>query len=183
MSIANNDTEKAAEKKTPDGLTQNSRAVIVAGGGLVVSLPRLPVLGRQCRLRPWAVAIVVPPKDDVDFCPSNLSQPFDAAAAAVGRLGSSFCAPNLPEEHEANQRCCFCFRFLTAHPCCKEVCYLSMGRVLGSSPGIVFFNFLQLLFSLLNNPLFFPCIIQALKNPVSQLTLDLLHSYFIFLQR
>jgi hypothetical protein len=38
--------------------------------------------------------------------------------------------------------------------------------------------FLQLLFSLLNNPLFVPCIIQALKNPVSPLTLYLLHSYF-----
>ena len=35
---------------------------------------------------------------------------------------------------------------------------------------------LQLLFSLLNNPLFVPRIIQALKNPVSPLTLYLLHS-------
>jgi hypothetical protein len=36
--------------------------------------------------------------------------------------------------------------------------------------------YLQLLFSLLNNPLFAPCTIQALKNPVSPLTLYLLHS-------
>jgi hypothetical protein len=36
--------------------------------------------------------------------------------------------------------------------------------------------FLQLLFSLLNNPLFAPRIIQALKNPVSPLMLYLLHS-------
>ncbi len=47
-----------------------------------------------------------------------------------------------------------------------------------------FFFFLQLLFSLLSNPLFVPRIIQALKkNPVSPLMLNLLHSYFIFLQR
>jgi hypothetical protein len=39
------------------------------------------------------------------------------------------------------------------------------------------------LFSLLNNPLFAPHIIQALKNPVSPLMLYLLHSYFIILQR
>ncbi len=54
---------------------------------------------------------------------------------------------------------------------------LSRGRVPDSSPWILFFvYFLQLLFSLLNNPLFIPCIIQALKNPVSPLTLYLLHS-------
>ncbi len=39
-----------------------------------------------------------------------------------------------------------------------------------------FVYYLQLLFSLLNNPLFAPCIIQELKNPVSPLTLYLLHS-------
>jgi hypothetical protein len=43
------------------------------------------------------------------------------------------------------------------------------------SPWIVYFYFLQLLFSLLNNPLFVPRIFQAL--------IYLLHSYFIFLQR
>jgi hypothetical protein len=37
----------------------------------------------------------------------------------------------------------------------------------------LFFYFLQLLFSLLNNPLFVPRIIQALKNPVSPLMLYL----------
>jgi hypothetical protein len=42
--------------------------------------------------------------------------------------------------------------------------------------GLFFVYFLQLLFSLLNNPLFASRIIQALKNPVSQLTLYLLHS-------
>jgi hypothetical protein len=59
----------------------------------------------------------------------------------------------------------------------KSICSLSRGRVSDSSPWIVFFvNFLQLLFSLLNNPLFVPRIIQVLKNPVSPLTLYLLHS-------
>jgi hypothetical protein len=42
--------------------------------------------------------------------------------------------------------------------------------------GLFFCFFLLLLFSLLNNPLFSPCIIQALKNPVSPVTLYLLHS-------
>ncbi len=59
----------------------------------------------------------------------------------------------------------------------KSVCSLSRGWVPDSSPWIVFcLFFLQLLFSLLNNPLFAPRIIQALKNPVSPLMLYLLHS-------
>jgi hypothetical protein len=64
----------------------------------------------------------------------------------------------------------------------KIVFSLSRGRVPDSSPWIVFY-FLQVLFSLLNNPLFVPLIIHALKNPVSPLMLYFLHSYFIFLQR
>ncbi len=39
-----------------------------------------------------------------------------------------------------------------------------------------FVYYLQLLLSLLNNPLFAPRIIQVLKNPVSPLTIYLLHS-------
>jgi hypothetical protein len=59
----------------------------------------------------------------------------------------------------------------------KSVYSLSRGRVPDSSPWILFFvYYLQLLFSLLNNPLFAPRIIQALKNPVSPLTLYFLHS-------
>jgi hypothetical protein len=58
----------------------------------------------------------------------------------------------------------------------KSVCSPSRGRILDSSPRIVFVYFLQLLFSLLNNPLFTPRIIQVLKNPVSPLMLYLLHS-------
>jgi hypothetical protein len=58
----------------------------------------------------------------------------------------------------------------------KSVSSLSRGRVPDSSPWIVFVvYYLQLLFSLLDNPLFTPCIIQALKNPISPLTLYLLH--------
>ena len=58
----------------------------------------------------------------------------------------------------------------------KSVCSPSRGRVPDSSPWIVFCLFLKVLFSLLNNPLFAPHIIQVLKNPVSPLTLYLLHS-------
>jgi hypothetical protein len=50
------------------------------------------------------------------------------------------------------------------------------GRFLTAHHGFFFVYYLQLLFSLLNNPLFTPRIIQALKNPVSPLTLYLLHS-------
>ncbi len=53
---------------------------------------------------------------------------------------------------------------------------LEGGGFLTAHHGFFFVYFLQLLFSLLNNPLLAPCIIQALKNPVSPLTLDLLHS-------
>ncbi len=60
----------------------------------------------------------------------------------------------------------------------KSVSSLSRGRVPDSSPWILsfFVYYLQLLFSLLNNPLFTPRIIQALKNPVSPLMLYLLNS-------
>ncbi len=58
----------------------------------------------------------------------------------------------------------------------KSVCSPSRGRVPDSLPWMVFVYFLQLLFSLLSNPLFTPHIIQVLKNPVSPLTLYLLHS-------
>jgi hypothetical protein len=64
----------------------------------------------------------------------------------------------------------------------KSVCSFSRGGFLTAHHGL-FIYFLQVLFSLLNNPLFVPCIIQALKNTVSQLTLYLLPSYFIFLQK
>ncbi len=50
------------------------------------------------------------------------------------------------------------------------------GGFLTAHHGFFFAYFLQLLFSLLNNLLFAPCIIQALKNPVSPLMLYLLYS-------
>jgi hypothetical protein len=50
------------------------------------------------------------------------------------------------------------------------------GGFLTAHHEFFFVYYLQLLFSLLNNPLFAPRIIQALKNPVSPLTLYLLHS-------
>ncbi len=51
---------------------------------------------------------------------------------------------------------------------------LQGGEFLTAHHGLFFVYFLQLLFSLLNNPLFAPLIIQVLKNPVSPLMLDLL---------
>ncbi len=56
------------------------------------------------------------------------------------------------------------------------------GGILRAHHGLVLFYFLQLLPSLWNNPLF-PHTIQVLKNPVSLLTLYLLNSYCIFLQK
>jgi hypothetical protein len=53
---------------------------------------------------------------------------------------------------------------------------LQEGGFLTAHHGLFFAYFLQPLFSLLNNPLFAPCIIQALKNSVSPLTPHLLHS-------
>jgi hypothetical protein len=50
------------------------------------------------------------------------------------------------------------------------------GGFLTAHHEMFFVYFLQLLFSLLNNPLLAPCIIQALKNPVSPLTIYLHHS-------
>ncbi len=44
---------------------------------------------------------------------------------------------------------------------------LQGGEFLSAHHGLFFVYFLQLLFSLLNHPLFAPRIIQALKNPVS----------------
>jgi hypothetical protein len=48
--------------------------------------------------------------------PSNLSLPLGAAAAAVGRLGSSFRAPNLPEEHGAKPTLSLSFPFADCPP-------------------------------------------------------------------
>jgi hypothetical protein len=69
------------------------------------------------------------------------------------------------------------------HQCCvmgvtlqRVFFFPSRGRVPDNSPWIVFSLFFTLLFSLLNNPLFAPRIIKALKNPVSPLMLYLLHS-------
>jgi hypothetical protein len=53
---------------------------------------------------------------------------------------------------------------------------LQSGGFLAANHGLFFIYYLQLLFSLLNNPLFAPRIIQVLKNPVSRLMLYLLHS-------
>jgi hypothetical protein len=53
---------------------------------------------------------------------------------------------------------------------------LQGGRFLTAHHGLFFVHYLQLLLRFLNKLLFAPRIIQALKNPVSPLTLYLLHS-------
>ncbi len=69
------------------------------------------------------------------------------------------------------------------HQCCvmgvtllRVFAPLQGGGFLTAHHGLFFVYFLKLLFSLLNNPLFAPRIIQVLKNPVSPLMLYLLHS-------
>jgi hypothetical protein len=53
---------------------------------------------------------------------------------------------------------------------------LQGGGFLTANHGLFFVYFLQLMCSFLNNPLFAPHIIQALKIPVRSLTLYLLNS-------
>jgi hypothetical protein len=62
------------------------------------------------------------------------------------------------------------------HQCCimgvtllRVFAPLQGGGFLTAHHGLFFVYFLQLLFSLLNNPLFTPCTIQVLKNPVGPL--------------
>ncbi len=58
----------------------------------------------------------------------------------------------------------------------KSVCSLSRGRVPDSSPWIVFCLFFTTTVQFTDQPSVCPPIFQALKNPVSPLTLYLLHS-------
>ncbi len=71
---------------------------------------------------------------------------------------------------------CICQRCVRGVTLLRVFAPLQGGKFLTAHHGLFFVYFLQLLFSLLNNPLFAPCIIQAIKNPVSPLTLYLLHS-------
>jgi hypothetical protein len=70
-------------------------------GGLVAPSSRLPSCdgGAVGGLGPSRSSS--PPKTTSIRHPSDFSLPLDAAAAAVGRLGSLFRAPNLPEEYGA----------------------------------------------------------------------------------
>ncbi len=71
---------------------------------------------------------------------------------------------------------CIHHRWVTGVTLQRVFAPLQGGGFLTAHHGLFFVNFLQLLFSLQNNPLFAPCNIQALKNPVSPLMLYLLHS-------
>ncbi len=97
--------------------------------------------------------------------------PFHVAAMCRAMAGATPCLH--PHGHKGkciNQHCVMGVTLL------RVFAPLQGGGFLTAHPGLFFVYYLQLLFSLLNNPLFTPHIIQVLKNPVSPLTLYLLHS-------
>jgi hypothetical protein len=97
--------------------------------------------------------------------------PLHVAAMCITFGGATLCLH--PHGHKGkciHQRCVMGVTLL------RVFALLQGGGFLTAHHGLFFVYFLQLLFSLLNNPLFAPRIIQALKNPVSPLTLYLLHS-------
>jgi hypothetical protein len=79
--------------------------------------------------------------------------------------------PHGHKEKCIHQRCIMGVTLLRVFPSFQGVGFLT-----ASHHGFFFVHYLELLFSLQNNPLFAPRIIQALKNPVSPLMLYLLHS-------
>jgi hypothetical protein len=93
----------------------------------------------------------------------------------VPAMCSTVAGRHLPPPHGHKGKC--------IHQCCvmggtllRVFPPFQGGGFLTDHHGLFFCLFLQLLFSLLNNPLFAPRIIQALKNPVNPLMLCLLHS-------
>jgi hypothetical protein len=97
--------------------------------------------------------------------------PLHVRAMCSAMAGATPCLH--PHGHKGkciHQRCIIGVTLLRVFPPFQK------GGFLTAHHGLFFVYYLQLLFSLLNNPLFAPRIIQALKNPVSQLTLYLLHS-------
>ena len=71
---------------------------------------------------------------------------------------------------------CFHQRCVMGVTLLRVLAPLQGGGFLTAHHGLFFVYYFQILFSLLNNPLFAPPIIQALKNPVSRSMLYLLHS-------
>ncbi len=98
--------------------------------------------------------------------------PFHVLMMCSAMAGGTPCLD--PHGHKGkciHQRCVMGVTLLRVFPPLKG------GGFLTAHHGFFFVCYLQLLFSLLSNPLFAPRIIQALKNPVSPLTLYLLHSF------
>jgi hypothetical protein len=97
--------------------------------------------------------------------------PLHAPAMCSAMAGATPCLH--PHGHKGkciHQRCVMEVTLLRVFPPFQG------GGFLTAHHGLFFIYYLQQLFSLLNNPLFTPCIIQALKNPVSPLMLYVLHS-------
>jgi hypothetical protein len=97
--------------------------------------------------------------------------PLHVPAMCSAMAGATPCLH--PHGHKGkciHQRCVMGATLLRVFP------FFQGGGFLTAHHGLFFVYYLQLLFSLLNNPPFAPCIIQALKNPVSPLMLYLLHS-------
>ncbi len=146
--------------------------------------------GRQQRQRQWAMATAMATATATELATATEMGKAIAMATAMAR--ATITKEGLPLHVPA-----MCSAVAGATPClhlhghkgkCIHQCCimgvtllrvfapLQGGGILTAHHGLFFCFFLQLLFSLLNNPLFVPHIIQALKNPVSQLTLYLLHS-------
>ncbi len=97
--------------------------------------------------------------------------PLHVAEMCSTMAGATPCLhPHGHKEKCIHQRCVMGVTLLRVFPPFQG------GGFLTAHHGFFFAYYLQLLFSLLNNPLFAPHIIQALKIPVSPLTLYLLHS-------
>ncbi len=97
--------------------------------------------------------------------------PFHVPAMCSALAGATPCLhPHGHKRKCIHQRCVMGVTLLRVLPPFQGRGFLTVHH------GFFFAYYLQLLFSLLNNPLFAPRIIQSLKNPVSPLMLYLLHS-------
>jgi hypothetical protein len=148
-------------------------------------------IGRRQRRQPWAIAtatatVTATATESAMATEMAMAMAMvTAMARATQRKGCLFmwrqCAvlfegatPCLhPHGHKGK---CIHQRYIMGVTLLRVFAPLQGGGFLTAHHGLFFVYFLQLLFSLLNNPLFAPHIIQVLKNPVSPLTLYLLHS-------
>jgi hypothetical protein len=137
--------------------------------------------GRRQRQRRWAIATAKATATATEL--ATAMEMVTAMAIATAMARATITKEGLPL-HVAEM--CSVFRGATPclHPhghkgkCIHQRCVMGVtllrvfaplqeGGFLTAHHGLFFVYFLQLLFSLLTNPLFAPRIIQALKNPVS----------------